>query len=74
MITAEKLTLLTSMPTHMLEMALPVKGRPQLQTARFLGITNGGQFCYSVVGTDGVQGKVFLTYIHAEDQVTAVMG
>lgn len=74
MITAEKLTLLTSMPTHMLEMALPVKGRPQLQTARFLGITNGGQFCYSVVDTDGGQGKVFLTYIHAEDQVTAVMG
>lgn len=74
MITAEKLTLLTSMPAHMLEMALPVKGRPQLQTARFLGMTNGGQFCYSVVDTDGVQGKVFLTYIHAEDQVTAVMG
>jgi hypothetical protein len=74
MITAAKLALLTSMPTHMLEMALPVKGRPQLQTARFLGITNGGEFCYSVVDTDGGQGKVFLTYIHAEDQVSAVMG
>lgn len=74
MITAEKLALLTSMPTHMLEMALPVKGRPQLQTARFLGITNGGEFCYSVVDTAGAQSKVFLTYIHAEDQVSAVMG
>jgi hypothetical protein len=74
MITADKLKLLTNMPSAMLEQALPVKGRPRLQTARFLGITNGGEFCYSVVDTDGGEGKVFLTYIHAEDQVIAVMG
>ena len=74
MITADKLTLLTNMPSFMLEEALPVKGRPKLKSARFLGITNGGQFCYSVVDTDGGEGKLFLTYIHAEDQVIAVMG
>jgi hypothetical protein len=73
-ITADKLKLLTNMPSFMLEEALPVKGRPKLKSARFLGITNGGQFCYSVVDTDGGEGKVFLTYIHAEDQVIAVMG
>jgi hypothetical protein len=74
MITADKLKLLTNMPAAMLEQTLPVKGRPKLAKARFLGITNGGQFCYSVVDTDGGEGKLFLTYIHAEDQVIAVMG
>jgi hypothetical protein len=74
MITADKLKLLTNMPAAMLEQTLPAKGRPKLAKARFLGITNGGQFCYSVVDTDGGEGKVFLTYIHAEDQVIAVMG
>ena len=74
MITADKLVLLTSMQTFMLEMTLPAKGRPQLQTARFLGITNGGEFCYSVVDTAGAQGKVFLQYDPAVDQVTGTLG
>jgi hypothetical protein len=73
-ITADKLQLLINMPSAMLEQALPKKNRPKLKSAKFLGITNGGQFCYSVVDTDGGEGKVFLTYIHAEDQVIAVMG
>lgn len=74
MITADKLTLLTNMPAQMLEQALPAKGRPKLVSRKFLGITNGGQFCYSVVDSDGGEGKVFLTYIHADDQVIAVLG
>ena len=74
MITADKLTLLINMPAVMLEQALPPKGRPKLASAKFLGITNGGQFCYSVVDSDGGEGKVFLTYIHADDQVIAVLG
>jgi hypothetical protein len=74
MITADKLTLLTSMPAAMLEMALPAKGRPQLQTAKFLGITNGHQFCYSVTDTAGQVSKVFLTYNPAADQVIANIG
>ena len=74
MITADKLQLLINMPAVMLEQALPKKNRPKLASSKFLGITNGGQFCYSVVDTDGNDSKVFLTYIHAEDQVIAVMG
>ena len=74
MITADKLVLLTNMPAIMLEMALPAKRRPQLKTAKFLGITNGGQFCYAVTDAEDVEGKVFVTYIHAQDQVIAVMG
>ena len=73
MITADKLQLLINMPTAMLEQALPKKNRPKLASRKFLGITNGGQFCYSVVDTDGGEGKLFLTYIHADDQVSAIM-
>ena len=74
MITADKLVLLTNMPAAMLEQALPAKGRPKLQTARFLGITNGHEFCYSVVDTDGGQGKVFLKYDPTVDRVSATIG
>ena len=73
MITADKLRLLTNMPAVMLEQALPAKGRPKLQTARFLGITNGHQFCYSVVDSDGGEGKVFLNYDPTVDRVSATM-
>jgi hypothetical protein len=74
MITADKLTLLINMPTAMLEQALPKKNRPKLQTRRFLGITNGGEFCYSVVDTDGGEGKVFLKYDPTADKVSATIG
>jgi hypothetical protein len=74
MITADKLTLLTNMPAVMLEQALPEKNRPNLVWRKFLGITNGHQFCYAVVDVEGVEGKVFLSYIHDQDQVVAVMG
>ena len=73
MITADKLALLTNMPSAMLEQALPVKGRPSLQSARFLGITNGHEFCYSVVDTDGGEGKVFLKYDPTVDRVSATL-
>jgi hypothetical protein len=73
-ITADKLKLLTNMPSAMLEQALPVKGRPRLQTARFLGITNAHEFCYNVVDTDGGEGKVFLRYDPTADKVSATIG
>jgi hypothetical protein len=73
-ITADKLKLLTNMPSAMLEQALPVKGRPRLQTARFLGITNAHEFCYGVVDTDGGEGKVFLRYDPTADKVSATIG
>jgi hypothetical protein len=74
MITADKLKLLTNMPAVMLEQALPPKGRPRLKTARFLGITNGHEFCYKVLDTDGGEGKVFLKYDPTVDRVSATMG
>ena len=75
MITADKLTLLTNMPTNMLTMALGKKAKDyKITSSKFLGLTNGGQFCYYVVhqvkgGTDSA--KVYLTYDPAADQVIA---
>ena len=75
MITADKLALLTNMPTVMLQHALGNKGKDYTITgSKFLGLTNGGQFCYHVVhivkgGTDSA--KVFLTYDPTADQVIA---
>ena len=74
MITANKLALLTNMPAVMLEQALPLKGRPKLKTARFLGITNGHEFCYLVTYTDDGAGKLFLRYDPTADKVSATMG
>lgn len=73
MITADKLALLINMPTAMLEQALPPKGRPQLQTRRFLGMTNGGEFCYNVIDHAGAMGKLFLRYDPTADRVSATM-
>lgn len=76
MITADKLTLLTNMPAAMLTMAAEEAGYkgPAFTSAKFIGITNGGQFCYTVVfhvkgGTDST--KIFLTYNHAKGTVIA---
>jgi hypothetical protein len=76
MITADKLTLLTNMPAAMLTMCAQEAGYkgPTFTGAKFLGITNGGQFCYTAVfhvkgGTDST--KIFLTYDHAKDTVIA---
>ena len=45
---------------------------PAFSSCKFLGITNGGQFCYMAVflvegGTDST--KVFLEYNHTMDRV-----
>jgi len=73
MITAEKLKLLTSFPHSALQQALGVKD-VTFVGSKFLGMTNGGEFCYSVVykapsfeGTDST--KVYLKYDQAADQV-----
>lgn len=68
MITADTLKTLTSFTPYALDRALNQSGRPMLgfKTAKFLGITNAGQFCYSVTWDDvdigEQQDKVFLTY------------
>jgi hypothetical protein len=79
MITADTLKTLTSFTAHGLAMALHNSGYTGcfFKSAKFLGITNGGQFCYQVTyhddagtGEDEV-GKVFLKYDHSLGSVTA---
>lgn len=69
MITAETLATLTSFTPVALARGLAQSGYQGVafETAKFLGITNGGQFCYSVTYYDDsmsgtVTDKVFLTY------------
>ena len=77
MITAEKLETLTTFTAAALQRAVGKAARDvEFTGARFLGITTGGQFCYSVVfrcdsfeGTDST--KVYLTYDPAAGRVTA---
>jgi hypothetical protein len=78
MITADTLKTLTSFTAPALSRALDVSGYKDcvFNTAEFLGITNGGQFCYKVTyrderdGLDAI-GKVFLTYNSGAGSVTA---
>jgi hypothetical protein len=80
MITAEKLATLTTFTAPALQRALGKQAKGMdFVGAKFLGLTNGWQFCYSVVfscedfeGTDSV--KVFLTYDPAEGRVIADIG
>jgi hypothetical protein len=74
-ITAEKLKVLTTFSHSALQDAVGVK-EVIFTAAKFLGMTNGGEFCYSVVyrapsfeGTDST--KVFLKYDPTEDRVSA---
>ena len=76
MILAETLANLTTYSPQFLTKAVQQAGYKDANftSCKFLGITNGGQFCYMGVypvkgGVDST--KVFLTYNHAEDKVTA---
>lgn len=75
MITAAQLKTLSGFTAAALTRALRVSGhkRAEVNTAEFLGITNAGQFCYSVTQNNKQgeleQTKVFLTL--AADTVTA---
>ena len=76
MITADTLEVLTSYSPQYLTKAAQNAGYrgPTFSSCKFVGITNGGQFCYQAVfqvggGTDST--KVFLTYDHEEDKVIA---
>jgi hypothetical protein len=76
MILAETLASLTTYSPQFLTKAVQQAGYKDANftSCKFLGITNGGQFCYMGVypvkgGVDST--KVFLTYNHAEDRVTA---
>jgi hypothetical protein len=77
MITAETLQGLINFTTKDLQKILDTSGYSMcsFETAKFLGITNGGQFCYKVTyfdeaGTgDHETGKVFVSL----DQATGVL-
>jgi hypothetical protein len=79
-ITAEKLETLTTFTAAALQRAVgKAAADMQFTGSKFLGITNGGQFCYSVVyrcetfeGTDST--KVYLTYDPAAGRVIADIG
>ena len=76
MITADTLEVLTSYSPQYLTKAAQNAGYrgPNFSSCKFVGITNGGQFCYMAVfavkgGTDTT--KVFLTYDHIHSSVSA---
>lgn len=79
MILADTLRLLTTMGTRDLARVLDASGYSMcsFKEARFLGITNGGEFCYRVTyfdeagtGEDEV-GKVFVKYNTENQAITA---
>lgn len=76
MITADTLKTLTSFTAPALSRAIQDAGYKgdTFTGAKFLGITNGGQFCYLATylcegGSDST--KVYLTYNHAQGRVSA---
>ena len=81
MITADKLKLLSALEKHNLSAILDQSGYTgcSFESAKFLGLTNGGQFCYQVKYWDdggGPEetlelGKVFVTYHADQDKLTA---
>ena len=78
MITAETLKTLTTFTTEALHRAVGKAGKDYTFTgSKFLGLTNGNQFCYHVVhqvkgGSDSC--KVFLTYDPAAGRGSADIG
>ncbi len=79
MLTADKVQILTTMGATALKMTLASSGYSgqSFKSAKFLGITNGGEFCYQVtyfddagLGEDPV-GKVFVKYDFANNRITA---
>lgn len=75
MITADKLALLTNLPAMMLTTAIQQAGykSDKFQTAKFLGLSNGNQFVYSVTYVeDNVEQrtKVFVNYDPTVDRVS----
>ena len=79
MLTADKVKMLTEFGPTGLAVILDRSGYSMcsFKTAKFLGITNGGQFCYKVTFHDEggldeeAEGKVFITYDHANDSIKA---
>ena len=78
MILADTLKTLTTMGPKALARVLDVSGYSMcsFKSAEFVGITNGGEFCYKVTyydeaGTGEEVGKVFVKYDHNNHAMTA---
>lgn len=78
MILADTLKTLTTMGPTVLSQTLAFSGHKgsKFKTAKFMGMTNGGEFCYSVTFLDENTGeddtrKVFVKYNSSEHQITA---
>ena len=74
MITADKLALLINMPAFMLTTGIQETGykKDKFTKAKFLGLTNGNQFCYNATYIEDnteQQCKVFVTYDPTSDRV-----
>jgi hypothetical protein len=69
MITADKLKTLTTFTNTTLGLIAPRPG-VRYVSSQFLGITNGGEFCYSVTDHEGDVNKVFLRYDPAANKVS----
>jgi len=78
MITAKNIRYMIDIPLeHLKAIAVNSKLKLDITGAEFLGMTNGGEFCYRVVhwaqgGTDSE--KMFLKYNPAADKVIATIG
>ena len=75
MITADKLTLLTNLPAVMLTTAIQQAGykKDRFTKAKFLGLSNGNQFVYSVTYIEDNEEqvcKVFVNYDPTADRVS----
>jgi len=77
MITAKNIRYMIDVPLeHLKAIALNSKLKIDITEAEFLGLTNGGEFCYRVLHwADGesASAKLFLKYNPAADRVTANM-
>ena len=78
MILADTLKTLTTFGPKGLAVVLDKSGYSMcsFKTAEFLGITNGGDFCYKVTyyddaGTGEEVGKVYVKYDHSTHAITA---
>ena len=79
MITADNVKYLTSLSSNHLEAILTNSGHTgcSLKKIKFVGITNGRQFCYAVEFFDGgstgeiEKSKVFVSYDPSNDKATA---
>ena len=76
MITAKNVQYMIDIPVeHLKVIAVDNKIKNFVITgAKFLGITNGGEFCYNVIDEAGAYSKLFLRYDPTADRVIANIG